>query len=124
MARPYSLAVGLAKLGGVLVSLALVDRTGRRPLLLAATGAQIACLIALCVQFATPSLVSATRIEVTLLCFIFAWNLGWAPLMYAPARACPIMRSLLAARQVGRVLRAAAVAGASLSCILLLLCGH
>ncbi|KAG6977697.1 hypothetical protein JG688_00000064 [Phytophthora aleatoria] len=60
--------VGIAKLAGVCSAVAVVDRVGRRPLLIIGTSTMLICHF--------------TIGEWNLYVFIFAWNLSWAPLMW------------------------------------------
>ncbi|EGZ28721.1 hypothetical protein PHYSODRAFT_445341, partial [Phytophthora sojae] len=78
--------VGIAKLAGVCSAVAVVDRVGRRPLLLIGTFLMLIChfVFALCFWSlsATHSEFVQTIGEWNLYAFIFAWNLSWAPLMW------------------------------------------
>ncbi|KAL4169514.1 hypothetical protein KRP22_010433 [Phytophthora ramorum] len=78
--------VGIAKLAGVCSAVAVVDRIGRRPLLLIGTSLMLISHFIFAVCFwtlsTTPSDVVQTIGEWNLYTFIFAWNLSWAPLMW------------------------------------------
>ncbi|KAG6609806.1 sugar porter family MFS transporter [Phytophthora cinnamomi] len=78
--------VGIAKLAGVCSAVAVVDRIGRRPLLLIGTSLMLIChfIFALCFWSlsSTHSEVVQTIGEWNLYAFIYAWNLSWAPLMW------------------------------------------
>ncbi|KAE8878164.1 hypothetical protein PF005_g14071 [Phytophthora fragariae] len=78
--------VGIAKLAGVCTAVAVVDRLGRRPLLLIGTSLMFIChfVFALCFWSlsATHSELVQNIGEWNLYAFIFAWNLSWAPLMW------------------------------------------
>ncbi|KAL3666609.1 hypothetical protein V7S43_008233 [Phytophthora oleae] len=78
--------VGIAKLAGVCSAVAVVDRVGRRPLLLIGTSMMLTCHFVFAVCFwslsSTHSETVQTIGEWNLYVFIFAWNLSWAPLMW------------------------------------------
>jgi SP family galactose:H+ symporter-like MFS transporter len=78
--------VGIAKLAGVCSAVAVVDRVGRRPLLLIGTSLMLASHFIFAICFWTLSSTHSefvqTMGEWNLYAFIFAWNLSWAPLMW------------------------------------------
>ncbi|RLN37871.1 hypothetical protein BBJ28_00000488 [Nothophytophthora sp. Chile5] len=78
--------VGMAKLAGVCSAVVVVDRIGRRPLLLLGTSLMLSShfVFALCFWSldASHSELVQTIGEWNLYIFIFAWNLSWAPLMW------------------------------------------
>ncbi|RLN95115.1 hypothetical protein BBJ28_00000121 [Nothophytophthora sp. Chile5] len=78
--------VGMAKLAGVCSAVVVVDRIGRRPLLLLGTSLMLSShfVFALCFWSldASHSELVQTIGEWNLYVFIFAWNLSWAPLMW------------------------------------------
>ena len=74
-----ALGVGLTKLCGVVVCVALVDRTGRRPLLLVGAAGMCGChaLVAVGFALAWPNLVGAALVSV-----FFFWNMSWSGLIW------------------------------------------
>eukprot|EP00644_Phytophthora_capsici_P000018 jgi/Phyca11/99638/e_gw1.4.611.1 len=78
--------VGIAKLAGVCSAVAVVDRVGRRPLLLIGTSLMLACHFAFAVCFWSLTATHSETVQMigewNLYVFIFAWNLSWAPLMW------------------------------------------
>lgn len=105
-----TVGVGVAKFIGVSASLLLVERVGRRTLLLVGTAVEIAMLVVLTITFfsfdaavsvegasasasaSAPALMQGLVIG-AIVVFIFAWDVSWAPLMWVvcsellPARA-------------------------------------
>ena len=51
-----SVLVGVMNLAGALLAAALLDRAGRKPLLLVSHAGMGACLVALCLAFALPGM--------------------------------------------------------------------
>lgn len=78
--------VGIAKLAGVCSAVAVVDRVGRRPLLLIGTSLMLACHFAFAGCFWSLTSTHSETVQMigewNLYVFIFAWNLSWAPLMW------------------------------------------
>ncbi|KAG7382321.1 hypothetical protein PHYPSEUDO_005053 [Phytophthora pseudosyringae] len=78
--------VGIAKLAGVCSAIAVVDRVGRRPLLIIGTSTMLICHFIFAVCFWTLSSTHSEMVQTlgewNLYTFIFAWNLSWAPLMW------------------------------------------
>ncbi|RLN62214.1 hypothetical protein BBJ29_002351 [Phytophthora kernoviae] len=78
--------VGVAKLAGVCLAVAIVDRVGRRPLLLIGTSLMLSCHFIFALCFWTLDMTHSETVqaigELNLYAFIFAWNLSWAPLMW------------------------------------------
>jgi hypothetical protein len=78
--------IGVAKLAGVCFSITIVDRVGRRPLLLVGTCCMLACHIIFAASFwyLSPSRSGVVMLlgEWNLYLFIFMWNLSWSPLMW------------------------------------------
>ena len=74
-----ALGVGFTKLCGVAVCVALVDRTGRRPLLLVGAAGMCCCHVLVAVGFALarPNLVGGALVSV-----FFFWNMSWSGLMW------------------------------------------
>lgn len=80
------IGVAVAKVAGVCTALAVVDRVGRRPLLLAGSVIMLASYAVFSACFwvleDSPSASFQTLGLWNLYVFIFAWNLSWAPLMW------------------------------------------
>ncbi|KAF4322972.1 hypothetical protein BBO99_00001072 [Phytophthora kernoviae] len=78
--------VGVAKLAGVCLAVVIVDRVGRRPLLLIGTSLMLSCHFIFALCFWTLNMTHSETVqaigELNLYAFIFAWNLSWAPLMW------------------------------------------
>ncbi|KAI9907300.1 hypothetical protein PsorP6_003614 [Peronosclerospora sorghi] len=78
--------VGFAKLAGVCSAVAVVDRIGRRPLLIVGTAMMLLNHFVFAVCFwslsSTHSEVVQKIGEINLFVFIFAWNMSWSPLMW------------------------------------------
>ncbi|EEY66260.1 Major Facilitator Superfamily (MFS) [Phytophthora infestans T30-4] len=78
--------VGIAKLAGVCSAVAVVDRVGRRHLLIIGTSLMLICHFIFAVCFWTLSSTHSETVQTigewNLYVFIFAWNLSWAPLMW------------------------------------------
>lgn len=75
--------MGVAKLVGVVLGMALVDRVGRRQLLLYGTLAQSVCAGAMAVAFSTASSdVRAWAVAAIMFTFIVLWDVSWAPLLW------------------------------------------
>ena len=74
-----ALFVGVTKTLGVLICVALVDRTGRRPLLRVGALGMLGCHALVAYGFASdrPGLVA-----VALVSLFFWWNMSWAGLMW------------------------------------------
>jgi len=88
------IGVGFAKLAGVLGSLWLLDRCGRRPMLLGGTAAQALLAAAMAAVYATEAgPVRQWGVTACIFLFVLAWDLSWAPLLWvlaselAPAKA-------------------------------------
>lgn len=84
--RSKEIWIGIAKLAGVCASILIVDRVGRRPLLLVGTCCMLASHLLFAVSFwcldPSRSGVLAPMGEWNLYVFIFMWNLSWSPLMW------------------------------------------
>ncbi|DAZ99210.1 TPA: hypothetical protein N0F65_008243 [Lagenidium giganteum] len=80
------ICVAIAKLAGVCSSIALVDRVGRRPLLLVGSVVMFASHLIFAACFAAIDLDPSSNLQTigvwNLYLFIYAWNLSWAPLMW------------------------------------------
>lgn len=76
-----STAVGVVKLIGVALALALADRTGRRPLLLSGTAVMVVSLWGLAAAFHDASRPVPGLALTSLLLFILGWDISWAGLM-------------------------------------------
>merc|ERR1712087_300082 len=76
-----NLAVGFVKLVGVLLCLALVDRLGRRALLLSGTAGIVLSLVSLAVAFREEDSPAPRLALSSLLAFILFWDMSWAGLM-------------------------------------------
>lgn len=78
--------VGIAKLAGVCSAVVVVDRVGRRPLLIIGTTMMLISHLIFAVCFWTLSSTYSESVqtvgELNLYVFIYAWNLSWAPLMW------------------------------------------
>lgn len=78
--------IGVAKLAGVCSAILVVDRVGRRPLLLLGTSLMLSShfLFAVCFWLLEPSRADIVESigEWNLYVFIFMWNLSWSPLMW------------------------------------------
>lgn len=80
--RLANAGVGLIKFLGSAASLCMVDRFGRRPLLLGGSLSMMICHFGLAyVLGAPPSAANAALALGSLLLFILSWNLSWAGLM-------------------------------------------
>lgn len=79
---------------GVMVSLSMVDKIGRKPLLLAGAVTQLAALITMgsLGTVANPSVQIKTGIVSTLTIFGFGFGLGWAPLTFVVTTELPALR--------------------------------
>lgn len=79
-------AVAFAKLLGVLLSFVIVDKCGRKLLLVSGTIIMLSCHFLFATLFAfadaEKSQVVQWTLLVNLLLFIIAWNVSWAPLMW------------------------------------------
>lgn len=82
------IGVALAKVAGVCTAIAIVDRVGRRPLLLVGSVLMLVAyaVFSACFWLLADASDASTSYETlglwTLYAFIFAWNLSWAPLMW------------------------------------------
>lgn len=80
------IGVAVAKVAGVCTALAVVDRVGRRPLLLVGSVLMLTSYAVFSACFwaleSSPSSSFQTLGLWNLYAFIFAWNLSWAPLMW------------------------------------------
>ena len=74
-----ALFVGLTKTLGVAICVALVDRTGRRPLLRVGALGMLGCHALVAYGFATDR---PTVVAVALVSLFFWWNMSWAGLMW------------------------------------------
>lgn len=85
------IGVAVAKVAGVCTAIAVVDRVGRRPLLLTGSVLMFASYVVFSVCFGLLNQNQASHDEAesyatlglwNLYLFIYAWNLSWAPLMW------------------------------------------
>lgn len=79
--------VAIAKLAGVSTALIIVDRVGRRSLLLVGSSLMLLSHVAFAICFASieahESAVDLESVGIAILyVFIYAWNFSWAPLMW------------------------------------------
>lgn len=79
---------------GLALSLGFVDKVGRRPLLLAGAGVQLAGLLAMgsLGTVVNPSAAVKTAIVAMLSIFAFGFALGWGPLTYVVTTEIPSLR--------------------------------
>lgn len=80
------IGVAVAKVAGVCTAIAIVDRVGRRPLLLTGSILMFVSYVVFSACFWMLEGSPSSRFEMlgiwNLYLFIYAWNLSWAPLMW------------------------------------------
>jgi SP family xylose:H+ symportor-like MFS transporter len=82
------IGVAIAKVAGVCTAIAIVDRVGRRPLLLTGSILMFVSYVVFsaCFWLLNNDPTLSTKFEMlgiwNLYLFIYAWNLSWAPLMW------------------------------------------
>ncbi|XP_053993153.1 uncharacterized protein LOC128884104 isoform X2 [Hylaeus volcanicus] len=88
--RLFSFGVGLSKFCGILSAIFLVDKIGRRPILL--WGSIVTCIghVVFSILFYLLDKIGSQKILITSLIinfyiFIFSWNISWAGLMFVVA---------------------------------------